>query len=919
MRRGIILLGVFILLLIAPIAFRFVNYRSFETVERAEVPTYDPVEFVDFEPTPPSTAFVDEPEVGEGAILLDMAHDNDFSMDEMGFLNGRVSARGFNVIPYTDGNLAAQLRAVNAFVVITPLSSFSFEEIQAVKDFVARGGRLLLVGDPTRYEIFLEEDLFDFIITIEDDKIPLNSLASEFDITFKGDYLYNMVNNEGNFKNILLNESNFGEAANDLTEDLTQVVFYGAHSLNVGPEGDVLFVGDADTWSSATDRSGGLTLAATSQNGRVLAVGDLHFMTNPYHTSYDNGRLVAHIADFLTDSGAREFSLSDFPYFFGETANLVYTGNPDLGPQAFTQVIDLQKAFQTVGKTINLASSGEATGDALVLGLFNQADEEVLEILASHGVTLTITPPVLTDAEMKALESEAGPAEESDVSDVDVEEGTDEETSAESEVDAEVDDPEGEEAETEDDSTEEVVHLIHTPLGNVQMSGTAVVLLDDEGDGRRTVLVLAASKDGLENTVNLLLDVIPLNADYAQAGCVVQDSLALCPTEIADEEVEAELLTGGQPESEEDEESDDEEASDEETDDESEEDEEDEGQTESDTDLDAENQGTITLDETVEGELQESESHAWTFSDGPVVIDIILEGGESLDAVLELYDPDNNFITSSDSTFTGETEEIIGAEIGDDGDYTIVIRDFYDDGGTYSLTVQESDVAPGEDDEEEDDEESSSGEIENIFIFIDDDGEPISTGFTSADAFIDLLGSDYEITTWVSSVDGPLEEDTLEGTDLLIWDSGDYREEDSFFSDDIFIILNFLDSGVPVFINGSSPALLSDAELAPLADLEIAGDDEILLDGLTSGDVIELNDVYDVVLSDTLVDETEEGSTPFFLRGPNSDAVGQVIGIATIDDFTEQRSVLLLVPFVGLPEDIQELWLTNLMTWFAEE
>ena len=61
--------------------------------------------------------------------------------------------------------------------------------------------------------------------------------------------------------------------------------------------------------------------------------------------------------------------------------------------------------------------------------------------------------------------------------------------------------------------------------------------------------------------------------------------------------------------------------------------------------MDAENQGTISLGETIEAELEVEVSHAWTFNEGPVVIDVILESSEDLDAVLEIYDPDNNFIT----------------------------------------------------------------------------------------------------------------------------------------------------------------------------------------------------------------------------------------------------------------------------------
>src|SRR5690606_36552086 len=141
------------------------------------------------------------------------------------------------------------------------------------------------------------------------------------------------------------------------------------------------------------------------------------------------------------------------------------------------------------------------------------------------------------------------------------------------------------------------------------------------------VIVLAASNDGLENTVSRLLDLMPLNGDYALADCLLQDQLALCPTGISAEEVEAKLETGGVPDT-----------------------------TISsggngdsggggDDDFDgATHQGDIALGDTVEGTLDEEEAHAYTFSDGPATVDIVLQGSNDMDAVLELYDPDNELL-----------------------------------------------------------------------------------------------------------------------------------------------------------------------------------------------------------------------------------------------------------------------------------
>lgn len=895
MRRGLIFLLVFVVLLVAPTAVRYLQHYRLGGGDRMEPPTYD-IASVESVSTPASASFVDAPETFGGLVLLDQAHDNAFTLDEIDYLDGRLAARGVEMINYTGGDLATALRAVNAFVVITPLQRFSADEIQAVENFVRRGGRLLMLGDPTRYNVVVEEDLFTFNVFVESDKIPLNSLANSFDLIFNGDYLYNTLENEGNFRNIIANEVGFADSA--LTADLENVAFYGTHSIQVGAGAEALMAGDDNTWSSATDRPGGLTLAATSASGKVLAIGDLQFLMEPYYTVLDNGRFIAQIADFLAKPGDRDYTVADFPYFFTDEVELVYAGTPDLGPDAFDEIITLQASLHDAEKELTLATTESQSGDAIYLGLFNQSDD-VAEMLADAGITLVIDPEILTEAETAALENAA--AEDADAeTDAEPVEEADDEAAADEE-------PTDDTAETAEDVFD---RLIQSELGNVQMSGTALILLDESG-GQRRLVVLAASKEGLENTVSRLLDLIPLDANYALADCLLQDNLALCPTNVADEAVEAELLTGGVLEA------DEEEGGKEDTAVE-------EGDEPADEpiddieppadEIDATDQGIIGLGETVEGTLPVDEQFSWTFQDGPAVIDIIVDSGEDLDAVLELYDADNVFLTASDFGLTGEGESIIGYEITDDAAYTIVLRDFYGNGGDFTLMVSESSETPADDDGDTGD----SGEDVTIFLFVDDNGEPIGDGFTSQTELEALLAENYTVETWVSTVDGPLTPDALEDIDLLIWDSGDYLDEEGFFGEDSFIIFEYLDSGGPIFITGSSPTIFGDLGLSDITDLEFVGEDEVLLEGFAAGDVIELDDTYEVIFTDFLVEDLESGSTAFLVRGVNSDDAGNIMGMATIDETSDdQQSLFLLLPFAVLPEDVQPQLLDNIMTWFG--
>lgn len=860
MRKPLLYLLIFLLLLAAPTAARYLQYYRLGGAQRAEPPRYEPAA-VAAVPTPAASNFVDEPQSGEGVVLLDRAHDNRFNLEEINYLDARLSARGYQLLPYTSGDLAAALRPANAFVVIAPLVDYTQEEVVAVIDFVERGGRLLLVGDPTRYDVvFSETDIFA-PPEVETAELPLNSLANPFDITFNNDYLYNTAENEGNFRNIILNGDGIGNGdageADGLTGDLEQLVFYGSHSLQVGPTAAALLTGDANTWSSDTDRPGNLPLAALSpvepmdSGGRVLAVGDLHFLMEPYYTVYDNGRFAAQVADFLADGDERVYTVRDFPHFFGNSVELLFSGAPELGPDAFDEIINLQAAFRMLTKSLALTAEPGNEGDILQLGLYNQAGD-VADVLEAAGITLVIDPPIEEEAEAAEATGDEEAADE----------------------------------ESEPLAEETAARRIESSFGAVQMSGTALILLD-EGDEQQRVIVLAASKEGLENTINRLIDLVPLNADYALADCLLTDKLALCPTGVADEPVEAVLDTSGTPEiappgS---------------------------GGEQPPGEIDAAPQGEIELGESVEGTLAADERHAWSFSDGPATIDIVLQASEEVDAILELYDPDNIQVGSADSTFAGGEEVLAGVEV-EAGTYTIVVRDYFNDGGSYELTVREGEPGTGEDEGE------AAGPIENIFIFADDDGEPLLDGFTSSEALAALL-TDYTVQVWSASGDGPLQEGMLDNYDLLIWDSGDYRDEQGLFDEDTGVIINYLDAGGEVLITGASPSLFGEIELAPLSTLEVAGDDPILLEGLTAGDVIELDQTYETTLTEVF--EQAETEEVFLVRGPDEEAAGAAIGLAAVDEtLNNQKSIFLFVPFVALPADIQETLLHNMLAWFNE-
>ena len=209
---------------------------------------------------------------GSGTVLIDSSHGNNFNAGDLNLLFSRVIARGYRVEYLKDGsNLKKNLSSATSFVVLSPASPFSAADAKSAKEFVNGGGRLLMLSEPIK-------------------ESEINSLAAEFGILFWNDYLYNLKENEGNFRYIYLTE--FAES--NITKGLRRIVFYTSSSVF----GNGIIFTDKDTYSSSRGEKGRYSVAAMAEDSKVLAIGDVTFLSEPYNV-LDNNRLIYNIADFL--------------------------------------------------------------------------------------------------------------------------------------------------------------------------------------------------------------------------------------------------------------------------------------------------------------------------------------------------------------------------------------------------------------------------------------------------------------------------------------------------------------------------------------------------------------------------------------------------------------------------------------------
>jgi hypothetical protein len=503
-RALIVLLAV--ILLIAPLAVRWLYYYEGRYVpSEAARPDLTQID----EPLPETQPF-SEVKAGEeaGTVLVDLAHDNHVQMAELNVLQARLAARGLRLQPVYDfDDLSTQLRHAQALAIISPGSDWTPDEIQMVENFVDKGGRLLLVTDPSRYGILYDE--WGYYIGVDADVAHVNDLASRFGLLFQDDYLYNTAENEGNFRNIILTDL----ADEQVTDGLERIVFFAAHSIS--SDEPALIKTGGETRSSTSERSEELTVAMLAADGAVLALGDLTFMTEPNNAVSDNDRFIANIADFFS-SAQRQYELADFPHFFGDEVDLVYAGAPLLDNDLVQAGSALQAQLAESGKTLTIREQENESSDTLFLGLYEQS-EEIEPYLAAAEVTLIFTPTATLDDE-------------------DTDTLSDESLTSGSTITATVQPTTTETLEEEAESLHNGKNrIVVGPVGEMSPATTSLLMLQSEGS-REVMVVLADSETGLNNALERL-------AANDLEGCLlhtiettVTSLLALCPSgELAEE------------------------------------------------------------------------------------------------------------------------------------------------------------------------------------------------------------------------------------------------------------------------------------------------------------------------------------------------------------------------------------------------
>lgn len=305
-----------------------------------------------------------------GLLVIDALHQNYFAESEIVTLSTWVANRGYDVdivdendlddYPGTLSLLEEKLKQADSFLVMMPQEAYTEAETNVVERFVDRGGKLLLVSDPTRPN-------------------RINELAKRFGLEFRADYLYNTVEYDRNFRNIFVRD--FQPDA--LTNGLDEIALYIVGSIRSSGPG--IAVTDVNTESSLIEADQDFYPIALGDRRNVLAIGDFTFMVPPYDSLLDNDKLLSNLADYLTDS-RKSFTLADFPHFFrgdGEEGIDIVVSREDVWDSG----LQMRSGLSQFGVASQMGAIENVGRDAVFLGLYDDA-VEVNRYLLARGIRI---------------------------------------------------------------------------------------------------------------------------------------------------------------------------------------------------------------------------------------------------------------------------------------------------------------------------------------------------------------------------------------------------------------------------------------------------------------------------------------------------------------------------------------------------
>ena len=496
MKRIRVILAITCLILpgLATFVWFYSGTPQIKTIQMPDFPT------IDLPKAPISTPIplAKPPSIPITTVLFDMNHGNMVSMTEIDPLVRLIESKGGAIqVTAQETYLADALKSVNAYVCLAPIQAFFNTDREALTAFVKRGGKLLIAADPTRNQMIMTDAAAIPNISSVD---AVNQILEPFDISISDDYLYDMVTNEGNYRNVIFDDFK----KETLTEGVKRLVIYGGHSVH--SVGNPLTVSLKTTFSSNTDQAGEISPFAFSQSGdgSVLALGDISLLTSQYYQSADNQIFVQNIASFLVDE-KREKTLVDFPHILDGVIAIQPIGILKVDGLLISGISSLERAMNIPTGSLTISEKPNQSINRIVLSTFKPADENK-DVIESLKINLLPTPRATETLEPSPTQSiTATPFTELNG------DGYNSQYPLEN-----FSDPIG------SGSADKSIDIEIPGMGRLNTNNLGLVGLIRE-EKRTTLVIMASSSESLKT----FMDQISMGG---LNGCLVQDNLAVCNT-----------------------------------------------------------------------------------------------------------------------------------------------------------------------------------------------------------------------------------------------------------------------------------------------------------------------------------------------------------------------------------------------------
>jgi hypothetical protein len=230
-----------------------------------------------------------------GSILVDLRHSNTVTQAELEPIESAMFSAGHS-FEYDTGQdpLNETLDGHDGYLIVQPTEGFSESEREAVNEFTASGGRVVILGEPTQPRV-TSSGLFGTSTAIV--SFGADKLLDEYGISIGPELLYNTADesNDNGFKSIYTSPVR----GNQLTEGVETVSFdRGGYAVTrEDSRATTVFTAVDDTKTLETRQTG--TYPTVVRNDDMVFVADSTFIKPIELYDTDNEVFVSNLMQFL--------------------------------------------------------------------------------------------------------------------------------------------------------------------------------------------------------------------------------------------------------------------------------------------------------------------------------------------------------------------------------------------------------------------------------------------------------------------------------------------------------------------------------------------------------------------------------------------------------------------------------------------